>query len=146
MRHTSRTVLVVGAGFAGLSAATELHDQGYDVRVLEARERVGGRVWSATLANGAIVELGAEWIMADDHAVQETAARFELDLVETGASYGRREPWGPGAASLDDQLRFLDAARAAREAWPADQVAATSLGAFLDAVPGEEEARHLVRI
>ena len=99
-----------------MSAATELHDQGYDVRVLEARERVGGRVWSTTLTNGAIVELGAEWIMADDHAVQETAARFELDLVETGASYGRREPWGPGAASLDDQLRFLDAARAAREA------------------------------
>ena len=69
MRHTSRTVLVVGAGFAGLSAATELHDLGFDVRVLEARERVGGRVWSTTLTNGAIVELGAEWIMADDLVV-----------------------------------------------------------------------------
>jgi 4-methylaminobutanoate oxidase (methylamine-forming) len=145
MRHTSRTVLVVGAGFAGLSAATELHDLGFDVRVLEARERVGGRVWSTTLTNGAIVELGAEWIMADDLVVHEAAARFEVELVETGASYGRREPWGPGAVSLDDQVRFLDAARAEREAWSADQVAATSLGAFLDAVPGEGAARRLVK-
>ena len=129
-----------------MSAAMELHDQGFDVRVLEARERVGGRVWSTTLTNGAVVELGAEWIMADDLAVQEAAARFEVDLVETGASYGWREPWGPRAVSLDDQARFLEAARAEREVWPSDQVAATSLGAFLDGVPGQEEARRLVKI
>ena len=82
--------------------------------MLEARERVGGRVWSSTLTNGAVIELGAEWIMADDIAVREAATRFEVELMETGAYYGHREPWGPGAASLDDQAAFLDAARVAR--------------------------------
>ena len=97
MRHTSRTVVVVGAGFAGLSAAMELHDLGFEVRVLEARERVGGRVWSTTLTNGAVVELGAEWIMADDLAVQEAAARFEVDLVETGSFLRPARAMGTGS-------------------------------------------------
>jgi uncharacterized protein with NAD-binding domain and iron-sulfur cluster len=42
--HTQRRVVVVGAGFAGLSAAVSIADAGVDVTVLEARERVGGRV------------------------------------------------------------------------------------------------------
>ena len=37
---------MIGGGFAGLAAATELADRGIDVLVLEARDRVGGRVWS----------------------------------------------------------------------------------------------------
>src|SRR5687767_12647637 len=111
--HTAPRVLVVGAGFSGLSAARRLADAGVDVTVLEARERVGGRVWSVTLTNGAVVEMGAEWIMAGDTRVREVAQRFELALVETGASYGRREPWGAGAASLEAQDRFLEQANAA---------------------------------
>jgi monoamine oxidase len=54
---------VVGAGLAGLTAARELHRAGADVVVLEARDRVGGRVWSQELANGAIVERGAEFLL-----------------------------------------------------------------------------------
>src|SRR5512134_1954658 len=96
--HTTPRVVVVGAGFSGLSAARRLVDAGIEVSVLEARERVGGRVWSTTLTNGAVVELGAEWIMAGDTKVRDTADRFGLGLVETGASYGRREPWGTTAA------------------------------------------------
>ena len=65
---------MVGAGFSGLSAARRLADAGVDVTVLEARERVGGRVWSVTLTNGAVVEMGAEWIMAGDTRVREVAA------------------------------------------------------------------------
>jgi monoamine oxidase len=41
-----RSIGVVGAGLAGLSAAYELRRRGYDVRVLEASDRVGGRTWS----------------------------------------------------------------------------------------------------
>jgi monoamine oxidase len=46
--------IVVGAGFAGLGAADELHRAGVEVTVLEARDRVGGRVWSVPFG-GAVV-------------------------------------------------------------------------------------------
>ena len=53
--------LVIGAGVSGLTAAHELKKRGVDVRVLEARERVGGRTWSGVL-DGAEVDWGGEWI------------------------------------------------------------------------------------
>lgn len=55
-------VCVVGAGLAGLSAARELTRGGRSVVVLEARDRVGGRVWNHTFGDGTVVELGAQWI------------------------------------------------------------------------------------
>jgi monoamine oxidase len=55
-------VIVVGAGLAGLSAARALYQSGATVRLLEARERVGGRVLSRQLAVGSVIELGAQWI------------------------------------------------------------------------------------
>jgi monoamine oxidase len=87
-------VCVVGAGFAGLAAAAALADGGVEPLVLEARERVGGRVHSRRLPNGAVVELGAEFVEHDQQAVAATAARLGLDLVGTGMAYGDREPRG----------------------------------------------------
>jgi monoamine oxidase len=55
-------VVVVGAGLAGLSAARALHEAGASVQVLEARDRVGGRVLSRRLQSGSVVDLGAQWI------------------------------------------------------------------------------------
>jgi hypothetical protein len=56
-----RSVLVLGAGLAGLSAAYELKKQGYEVTLLEGRERVGGRVWTVRegFADGHVAEIGA---------------------------------------------------------------------------------------
>jgi len=142
--HTQARVIVVGAGLAGLAAALDVADEGLDVTVLEARERVGGRVWSVTLTNGAVVELGAEWIMGDDAVVQEVAARFHVQLAETGASYGRREPWGDGAATLEAQAAFLDAAGMSLAALPPEQVDTVSVGAFLESVDGDDAARSIV--
>jgi monoamine oxidase len=87
-------VCVVGAGFAGLAAAAALADGGVEPLVLEARERVGGRVHSRRLPNGAVVELGAEFVEHDQQAVAATAARLGLELVPTGMAYGDREPRG----------------------------------------------------
>ncbi len=142
---TSPRVLVVGAGLAGLAAALDLRDQGVVVAVLEGRDRVGGRVWSTTLTNGAVVELGAEWIMGSDDEVLSAAERFDLDVVETGADYRRRDPWGPGAAGLPAQDDFLAAANRARASLPDAEAAALSLGAFLDSVPGDDAARGAVK-
>ncbi len=55
-------VIVVGAGFAGLSAARRLVEAGLKVCVLEARDRVGGRVESRTLSDGHAIDLGGQWI------------------------------------------------------------------------------------
>ena len=56
-------MVVIGAGFAGLAAADALRAGGAEVTVLEARDRVGGRVWSVAFGEGAVVERGAEFIL-----------------------------------------------------------------------------------
>src|SRR5579859_5654614 len=57
----SADVLVVGAGLAGLTAARDLAAAGRSVLVLEARDRVGGRVVSREIGDGKIVEMGGQW-------------------------------------------------------------------------------------
>lgn len=69
----SADVIVVGAGFAGLKAAQELVRQGRSVIVLEADERVGGRVKAGEVA-GRVVDFGGQWVGAR-HAVLLAEAR-----------------------------------------------------------------------
>ena len=97
-----RTV-VVGAGLAGLVAADELARGGVEVVVLEARSRVGGRVWSERLPNGAVVEMGAEFILPGNTAIRELVERFALGLWEKGMRYGRRDPNG-GIGTTHEEL------------------------------------------
>jgi monoamine oxidase len=129
--------VVVGAGLAGLSAADELRRGGAEVVVLEARDRVGGRVWSQRLDNGAIVEMGAEFVLPGNTEIVDLAGRLGLGLWDKGMRYGRREPRGVEVTpqELDDAV---DAAGRALAMTPPDQSARRFLDE-LDAAPGARE-------
>jgi len=89
-------VIIIGAGLAGLRAATDLVAGGADVVVLEARDRVGGRVWSHHFPNGQVAERGAEFI--DDNHTEVLALAADLGLALTDRT-----------AALDPQATLLDA-------------------------------------
>jgi putrescine oxidase len=78
MKELTRDVVVVGAGAAGLTAANELRAAGLSVAVLEARERVGGRLWTDEI-DGAVLELGGQWVSPDQHALIDTVAELGLE-------------------------------------------------------------------
>ena len=107
----SRAV-VAGAGYAGLAAAVELADRGVDVVVLEAGDRVGGRVWSDRVG-GEVVERGAEFVLAGYELMAASARRFGLELVDTGMSYYVREPRGVEVTTEELQAAGLAAKAAA---------------------------------
>jgi monoamine oxidase len=119
-------VAVVGAGFAGLAAADELHRAGAEVTVLEARDRVGGRVWSVPFA-GATVERGAEFILPGYRTLLGLVERLGLRLVRKGTLYGDRDPRGGTAVT-----RAEVAAAAARIASEPPAGDATTLVDALD--------------
>jgi putrescine oxidase len=78
MTELSRDVVIVGAGAAGLTAANELKKAGLSVVVLEARDRVGGRLWTDVI-DGAMLEVGGQWVSPDQDALKETLAELGLE-------------------------------------------------------------------
>ncbi|MCB0867070.1 MAG: FAD-dependent oxidoreductase [Solirubrobacterales bacterium] len=143
-RGPGRSVVVVGAGLAGLTAAFELERRGWNVVVLEARDRVGGRTWTKSLANGAPIEMGAEFILPGNTEMVALAAEFGVGAVDKGVRYGRREP--RGGIGVDEATLAAAAARlrealAEIEGRPeTDQPPAALLLGTLDIAEGAKEA------
>ena len=109
-------VVVVGAGFAGLLAAHRMAAAGHEVLVLEARDRVGGRVWSQELVPGdprTVVERGAEFVLDGYDVMRATMSELGLELADTTMSYYEREPRGGLATTHQDVARCAAAVAAA---------------------------------
>jgi monoamine oxidase len=77
------SVVVIGAGLAGLAAARSLQASGSDVVVLEARDRVGGRVLNHQLPGGETIEIGGEWIGPSQLRVNKLVAELGLETFPT---------------------------------------------------------------
>ncbi len=76
--------IIVGAGLAGLQAATTLSAAGKDIVVLEARDRVGGRVENIALKDGRIVEMGGQWVSPGHERMHALIDAQGLQTVEPG--------------------------------------------------------------
>jgi monoamine oxidase len=81
---TDPDVIIIGAGAAGLGAARRLAAAGVAVRVVEARNRVGGRAWTARGPSGLPIELGCAWLhSADENELTALALHADLTIDKT---------------------------------------------------------------
>jgi len=158
-------VLVVGAGFSGLSAARALLDAGRDVVVVEARDRVGGRAYTERLPEGGYVDLGGQWIGPTQDAmkalVRELGAetfptfaegRHVLALTKKRALYRGTIPklsplalfeLGRTMFALERMAKKVDLARP-WETPDARRLDSTTLATFLDAKMRTRAARAVI--
>src|SRR5687768_4269512 len=80
-QRRKKTCVVIGAGLAGLAAAYKLKMAGWDVTVLEARDRIGGRVFTHKFAGTDLIcELGAEWVGESHERIKALCSDFKIPL------------------------------------------------------------------
>jgi monoamine oxidase len=158
------SVIVVGAGLAGLSAAVQLLKDGARVTVIEARARVGGRVLTIrdAFAQGQHAEAGAEFIDEGQEEIKHLVHEFGLTLRPilrkgfsfvqqkgTGGIQGRplsmERAWKPIA---DQAKSLVRAYRLAEERWDgaiARSLAQRSVAEWLDEIKADNRMRSMVR-
>lgn len=131
----ARKVIVVGAGFAGLAAAGALRAQGLEVVVLEARDRIGGRAHTLSLA-GHAVDVGAAWLQQyERNPLARRAEQLGLSRCVTDFSQ-------PLAAAWDGPLPDINPAyERLRQAIDRAQPLASGVDAYLASLdPAERRA------
>jgi monoamine oxidase len=138
-------VVIIGAGAAGLAAARDLNDAGLDVAILEARDRIGGRIFTVREPETSIpIELGAEFVHGRAPELQSLVDDASLTMVDIGGT--RWEPAPTRLRQVNDFWERLDrvmrrlSGDARRRDFP--------LSDFLDRKPGGRtlaSERRLVR-
>lgn len=114
-------VVVVGAGLSGLQAAVDLQKAGLTVKVLEARDRVGGKTWSQP-AQGSVCDVGAAWINDTNQSrMIALAQRFGLETVQqntqgsivcdAGIGSHKTHPYGKLLPDESDEVEIDDIIR-----------------------------------
>ncbi len=81
--HMDADVCLVGAGYAGLTAARRLTQAGKSVVVLEARDRIGGRIWTHHLPDGAPIDRGGGWLAPQHDAIFALAREVGVSTYKT---------------------------------------------------------------
>ncbi|MCU1405065.1 MAG: FAD-dependent oxidoreductase, partial [Glaciihabitans sp.] len=160
-------VVIVGAGASGLTAATALRTAGLSVTVLEARDRVGGRLWTNSI-NGQMFEIGGQWVSPDQEALIETLGALGLSTyprfrdgesvyVAKDGTAGRfsGEIFPTSAVTQDELRRLIETldtltaeinVRAPWEHPSAAEYDAISFKAWLEKQTDDEEARDNIAL
>jgi monoamine oxidase len=127
-------IVIVGAGAAGLAAARELARSGREVVLLEARDRIGGRVFTQRPQSSPVpIELGAEFVHGRSPALWEIATAANLQLYEVS---GRHWYFEEGKVSKSGEFwRTIEGLMSDMKSSDRDQ----SLKEFLDTLPNDED-------
>ncbi|MGQ0695406.1 MAG: flavin monoamine oxidase family protein [Nitrospiraceae bacterium] len=161
---SGRSVIVAGAGLAGLAAAVELHNAGARVTVLEARDRVGGRVWTVrdTFVDGQHAEAGGDLIETEQEAIRRLVDHLGLTLtpiLRGGFAFVQRGPgrrpdqrdssisqlW-PRMARLCEPL--IEAYRMSERRWDgsiAQMLSRLSVAEWLNQIHADQQTRMFMR-
>jgi monoamine oxidase len=131
----TRSVIIIGAGAAGLAAARDLSRAGYEVVVIEARDRIGGRVFTIP-APIVPIELGAEFVHGKSPALWQIAQAANLKIHEVNERHwyfddgkvSRANDFWKHIEPLMDRMKSIDC----------DQ----SLRTFLDALPQDDDTER----
>ncbi|MGW8390785.1 flavin monoamine oxidase family protein [Pseudoduganella sp. HUAS MS19] len=121
-RKVARRAIVVGAGIAGLAAAKRLRQAGMDVIVLEARDRIGGRIHTFNNWSGPAIDLGASWIHGAGSRnpiatmARQIGARMMSTSLENAETFS-----GEGSVLNEADNRKLESLRSAIEEAIAEQ-------------------------
>ena len=136
---------MVGAGLAGLVAAARLVGRGIEVLVLEARDRVGGRLWSHRFDNGEVVELGGERISTSQRAVIDLAHELGLGVVDTGMDFISRDPVGGPPIPVEEHDRLTMALADRMKALGPEALESMTIEKLLDGLDEHGPAMTVLR-
>jgi monoamine oxidase len=113
MEHLQADVCVVGAGFAGLAAARHLKKANKSVIVLEARDRVGGRVWDKTAKDGTVISVGGTWLGVHQTRMKQLVeevglTRYRQYIGDVDPDDDPEDPLSPAFDCLADSIFRLN--------------------------------------